>query len=87
MQDVFTLDVLLGFAIAYAVVSLVMFVLNKREAKLDVKLSEIEAAERKRKQEERARRRGGATATASAGQNDILAAAAVAAVHQFRANR
>lgn len=84
----FDLSTIVGFAIAYAIILVIMFILNRTENKLDVKIQAIDAAERKRQQEERARKRhakGGAHP--AAGGNDLLlATAAVAAVQQFRAD-
>lgn len=83
MEQIFSLETIIGFAVAYVVLFVIISFMNKVESKLDARLSEIEAAERKRKQAERARRRGGAS-TVAAPETQLMAAA-VAAVHQFRA--
>lgn len=87
----FDLTTLIGFAVAYVIIMALMYYFNKLEARYDVKIQEIEAAERKRQQEERARKRAGkpghASAPAAHGAGDLLlATAAAAAVHQYRAD-
>lgn len=84
----FPISTVIGFIIAYAILGLIMYILNKFENKIDVSLKTIEEDERKRQQAERASKRNKGhshASAASAGTDAVLTAVAVAAVQQHRA--
>lgn len=83
MRIDFDLPTITGLLIAYLIAAAIMYILNKCESKMDVKLSALEAEERRRMAAERAAKRKGG-ASMQGGLNPVYAAAAVAAVEMHR---